>query len=521
MGTGRQYFVKHLLVLSLATLICAPCCTAQSAVRKTEVHFQRYPGPSLDVQLAAALRDHARDPQPLALIQDSVGEFASDVRLPANDDLLFDASASFRSGAHLMAAGGNRISCSGKAVLTSTVPNAYLVRAAGDGIDVGNCKANGAGGAASLVVALAADHVKHIRIHDITATDIGIADLGGTEGAEVWNFKATATHRGGTFYGVVTGADSTHLHVHDGRVDRFLHGVEWFNADANLNKGGPRTRAQVAAHGGWYTIENLVCESVGGACVWGSVAHDVLSRNNLSRDAGDVAFDCEGCIDYRSENDSSIEAANGGFATFFYSNHNSFVNPHHTSSTGKNGVMIYNDSRDPAVNSGTSVVHGVFNCNSVACVGVGGNASQNIDVSGSQFLNASIAPNDFWSGPVIENNHFVATVPMGAAINLSTLLGGAAARIENNVFESHITQAPGTPCVVLKNLDYNVAVAVSLTRNHCLSGFNADWDATSGSGNAGIGMSITLDGNTETHSGIALHGFGARDHVTKLPAAVR
>ncbi|WP_212733109.1 hypothetical protein [Terriglobus roseus] len=484
-------------------------------MQKTVVHFQRYAGHSLDGQLAAALAAHAGSSAPLLLIQDTAGRFAADAKLPADDDLLFNASAVFEANAHVVASGRNRISCGVGVTLSSTSPNASLIRADGDNIDVGNCKANGAGGAAAVVATSIDRHAKHLRIHDLTVTNIGVTDLAGADDAEVWNFDATASSRGGTLYVVVIRGDATHVHVHDGKVKLFAHGVEWFNADANLNKGGPRTRAQVAAHGGWYTVENLQCDSVIGACVWGSVAHDILSRNNQSQNAGDVGFDCEGCIDYRSENDSSVEATNAGFATFFYSNNNVFVGAHHTSSTGKNGVMIFNDSQAAPMNSGTSVVNGVFNCFKVPCFGVGGNAAQGIQVTGSQFLNASITPNGFWSGPTIKNNHFVTRVATGPAINLGTLLGGMPVTVESNSFKGDFKQAAGVPCIALKNVDYNASVSVVLRQNRCLSDYTVDWDATSGSGNAGVGMNLTLDRNIATHSGLSLHGFGGRDRVTK------
>ncbi|WP_041592538.1 hypothetical protein [Terriglobus roseus] len=514
MKTLTGLLVHHLLMITVAAMF-VPSSPSQAKVQKTEVHFQRYAGASLDAQLRAAVAAYAGKPATLVLIQDTAGTFAAPATLRANDDLLFNASASFASGAYVVANGGNRISCAANVVLTTKTPNTSLIRAEGNGIDVGNCTASGGGGDSAVVAAPVARHAQHLRVHDLVVKDIGVANLGGVDDAEVWKFDATASRRGGTAYGVVMTGDSTHVRVHDGSVKLFGHGVEWFNADANLSRGGPKTRAQVGAHGGWYTIETMQCESVTGACVWGSVAHDIVSRNNVSRNAGDVGFDCEGCIDYRSENDSSTEAANGGFATFFYADNNVFVRPHHTSSTGKSGVMIFNDSRMPGVNTRTAVIDGVINCYNVACVGVGGNASQGLQVTGTQFLNASITPNDYWAGPTIKNNHFTASAAMGPAINLGTLFGGGVVSVEGNTFEGGFKQAAGVSCVVVKNVDYNAPVAVVLKQNRCAGGFTGDWDATSGSGNAGVGMNLTLDGNVETHAGMALHGFGGRDRVLK------
>jgi hypothetical protein len=469
---------------------------AVNSINKTQVNADTFAGADLSAKVNAAqtFLNGSRG----VISVNSDGAVTSGFTLLAGNDLVINANVSATAGTHITLAGSNRVTCSSGAVIT--VAAGYLFDSTANNLTIDHCRASGDATAnAELLVTTGSSDIK---IDSLNLSAIGA--IHANQGSDLIVSGTTVTWTGAPAgYGVVW-QGTNNVTVSNNHFNSVANGAQFFNADADFNKGGPTSRAMVMSMGaGHYTMTGNTCDHVV-ACLWGSVGYDVAMTGNSANVCGDVCFDTEGSIDVVISNNRASGATNGGVTSFFYTDNFLAEGNNLSSATGAPLIKTYNASGTPAMNTNFVAKGNVLNCTIAVCPAIQTQAMTDGFFEGNTLSNGTFFGINQASNLSIKRNEFNFTLASASAlvaIHTPPIISGGLLEVaENRV--SGVAQPTGSICIDNTSSDFNSTVGLHFTGNKCLGGFPVDLATTNSGTNAGTGVVTTVQGNWWAHNNV-------------------
>lgn len=481
-----------------------------------EVHFQKYPGATLQDQYTAAKTAWAASATPLLFVLDSPAALGAAISTRAGDALLFNANVTFNAAVTLSDSARARCGA-GVALSVGTSLASPFVTAGGNGISIEGCTATTAktGTALNGSALITTTGGSNIVSRGNILTGMAAGNFNGTNDVTVASNWVNGTDAG-YGYGAVSAGNGSRISVTGNHFSNVRVGFEVFNADVDPTHGGPTTRSAVLALGGFYTTTGNIYTNVGAGSFY-SGAHDISDVGNVLNGCGDVGYDYEGVVDAVASANVAKNCSNGAGTTFFFSQNVHFSDNDFSSTTGQSLIRVYNASQNAGQNTGLMATNNRLHCESVQCQALGGDAAGNPYIAGNVVTDGFVAWNTNISGGTYRNNAFSYTMasthpPLSTG---NVVAGYGAVLIDGNTFTSSVAQSGSLAAIYAGSGDYNNANSLFIRNNQMLGGFPVDMQIASAGGNGGVGVNATLIENWEGSNNVVLSPSKGADVVTE------
>ena len=273
------------------------------------------------------------------------------------------------------------------------------------------------------------------------------------------------------------------------------HGIQWWGGDANEGWHG----FDAVTGAGDLTITGNVCQSAGGACVWGSDGFDIKVTGNTADTCSDVCFDTEGGVRTSFTGNAARGCANGCYAAEFESLDATFTNNTAYADAGHPGlslVLIKHPSGRGPTHVNLTVTENTLTCGKL-CLAFYSEGEDGLTLASNTITNGSIQFINYTNDVLIHGNTLRFNVPVEstAAIAGPSVANGHKSEISGNTILAGAGATGDAACITQGWSDYNSTDTMRITGNTC-SGFrNGIVTATSG-GNPGAPHAVwVLEGN--------------------------
>lgn len=299
--------------------------------------------------------------------------------------------------------------------------------------------------------------------------------------------------------------------VRGAQYKNVANGVQWWGGNADPVRppadGGPRSERKCRD----IIIENVSAEGIKGAGIWGSMGRDVIVRDCVVADVGDVGFDAEGSQHVTFERCTARNARNGCFATFFLCTGVRFINCIGIVDD-KNFplVRVYNESQVNNYNTGLEIIGGTFECRDrsgpgtidtangpVGTLSLTGAVLNNvrIDVAHSNMHRTSIIDNVLDLPYPLDK---LAAITAGSSKSLQgapQLVPGSVV-IKGNVIRYQATSDLGNAtAILLREDDFNSSAVDQIRDNRITGPFATGISVVNASANIGVTPRFDIAGN--------------------------
>jgi len=366
------------------------------------------------------------------------------------------------------------------------------------------------------VTGLHARECQHVHVNAST-DDYDRVRLDGPDANAARNVRITG---GGASYAKpqLTGHGACFLHfsrsctVRDARYRNVPNGLQWWGGNADPVRppanGGAKNERKCRD----IVIENVSTEQVAGAGIWGAMGSNIIVRDCMVAEVGDVGFDAEGCNRVTFERCTARNAHNGCFSTFFLCNGIRFVDC--TGIVDKKTyplVRVYNESQTNNDNLGLEIVGGTFECrdpDGTSTIDTANGPVGTLLITRVTLKNVRIdVAHSNMHRTVITHNVLDFTRPLDSLTAISagsskslqrapTVIPGSVVIEDNSIRYIASTPGEGTATAIkLREDDFNSSATDRVRRNRISGAFGTGIAIVNASPNRGIVPHVTVEGN--------------------------
>ncbi|MBU0801532.1 MAG: hypothetical protein KKA05_11105 [Alphaproteobacteria bacterium] len=278
------------------------------------------------------------------------------------------------------------------------------------------------------------------------------------------------------------------------------HGVqEWCGNASHLADGAIANERK----GGEAIIEHIIVRGAKGCIVWASMSRDTVTRNCEGWDAGDVAFDAEGCVNYTFESCVQHGAENAHFSTYFFGRNTRFVNCRGFEADPTKKIFRISNQPQSFDNRDAAVLGGHFEFTTgIGDFGAEVGGVRVLTIDDNQFVNCRILAQDNNNNTIIiTNNRLRFTVAsatrfdailFGGANEYSELAGNST--VSGNQIRSEVGQPVGSCGIRSNQYDFNAATQDEISTNR-IFGFDVPIRVGFSGTNTGFPSHTIITGN--------------------------
>lgn len=300
--------------------------------------------------------------------------------------------------------------------------------------------------------------------------------------------------------------------VRGARYRNVPNGVQWWGGNADPVRPPAEGGAANERKCRKLLVVDVTVEHVAGAGIWGALGQDIVVRQCTVNDAGDVAFDAEGCNQVTFDRCTASNGRNGCFTTFFLCNGVKFVNCTGVVDNKAFPLLrVYNESQTNWDNKGLEIIGGFFECRDQtgpATIDTAFGPVGTLSIIGAKLKNVRIdVAHSNMHKTVISGNTLDLPFPLrgkaaitaGASKSLQkapTVIPGGVI-VENNIirYTAQPAGSDGDAAILLREDDFNSSAVDRLRGNRVSGHFATGVALISASPNAGVVPSFTITGN--------------------------
>lgn len=299
--------------------------------------------------------------------------------------------------------------------------------------------------------------------------------------------------------------------VRDAQYKNVANGVQWWGGNADPVRppadGGPHSERKCRD----ILIENVSALGIRGAGIWGSMGRDVIVRDCMVADVGDVGFDAEGSQQVTFERCTARNARNGCFSTFFLCTGIRFVDCTGVVDDRKFPLLrVYNESQVNNYNTGLEIIGGTFECRDrsgpgtidtvngpVGTLSLTGATLKNvrIDVAHSNMHRTEIVGNVLELPYPLDRSAAI-TAGSSKALQGAAQITPGSVEIKGNIIRYLATSTPGdATAILLREDDFNSSAIDEVRDNRITGPFATAITVVNASANNGVTPRFSITGN--------------------------